>query len=129
VCGLLTSACVSTCRRGNALGHCVTAAVLCMYEHVQMPKRVGSLCDGTSKPKMHSIRKGGTSSSRLRMLGSERKVAHIPGRAPLKKVTLSRRGVDEYRRRGKEALREHLNGRFEQAGWGRILNKCDSHGR
>ncbi|KAF8145755.1 hypothetical protein K438DRAFT_1991521 [Mycena galopus ATCC 62051] len=43
------------------------------------------------------------------MLGSERKAAHIPGRAPVKKVTLSRRGVDEYRQRGEENLRTRLN--------------------
>ncbi|KAF8171730.1 hypothetical protein K438DRAFT_1981881 [Mycena galopus ATCC 62051] len=55
------------------------------------------------------ICKGSTSSGKLQMLGSERKSVHISGRAPVKKVTLSRQGVDEYRRQGEEALRARLN--------------------
>ncbi|KAJ7859641.1 hypothetical protein B0H14DRAFT_2577071 [Mycena olivaceomarginata] len=47
------------------------------------------------------MRKGSGSSGGLRMLGSERKSAHIPGRARIKNVTLSRSGVDDYRRRGR----------------------------
>ncbi|KAF8142372.1 hypothetical protein K438DRAFT_1995058 [Mycena galopus ATCC 62051] len=58
---------------------------------------------------MHSIQKGSASSGRLRMLGTERKAAHIPGRAPVKKVILSRRGVDKYHRRGEETLCGRLN--------------------
>ncbi|KAF8128329.1 hypothetical protein K438DRAFT_2000344 [Mycena galopus ATCC 62051] len=55
------------------------------------------------------MRKGSGSSGRLCMLGSDRKSAYIPGRAPVKKVTLSRRGVDEYQQRGEEALRARFD--------------------
>jgi hypothetical protein len=55
------------------------------------------------------MRKGSGSSGGLHMLGSERKSAHIPGRARIKNVTLSQSGVDNYRRRGEERLRAHLN--------------------
>ncbi|KAJ7888131.1 hypothetical protein B0H14DRAFT_3430321 [Mycena olivaceomarginata] len=43
------------------------------------------------------------------MLRSECKPTHIPGRAPVRKVTLSQRGVDDYRQRGEERLRTRLN--------------------
>ncbi|KAF7353148.1 hypothetical protein MSAN_01502300 [Mycena sanguinolenta] len=56
-----------------------------------------------------SMRKGSASSGRMRMLGSERKSPHLPGRAPVKKVTLLRQAVDEYRRSGERALRARLN--------------------
>ncbi|KAF8162026.1 hypothetical protein K438DRAFT_1985345, partial [Mycena galopus ATCC 62051] len=55
------------------------------------------------------MRKGSASSGRVRMLGSERKVPHVLGRAAVKKVTLSRCAVDEYRRVGEQALRARLN--------------------
>ncbi|KAJ7259116.1 hypothetical protein B0H12DRAFT_1070048 [Mycena haematopus] len=42
------------------------------------------------------------------MLGSERKAAHIPGRAPVRAVTLTRKGVEEYRRDAELALRTRL---------------------
>ncbi|KAJ7814401.1 hypothetical protein B0H14DRAFT_3477070 [Mycena olivaceomarginata] len=55
------------------------------------------------------IRKGSGSSGRLRMLRSERKSSHSAGRALVKKVTLSRQGVDKYCRQGEQALRARLN--------------------
>ncbi|KAF8187338.1 hypothetical protein K438DRAFT_1764945 [Mycena galopus ATCC 62051] len=54
------------------------------------------------------MHKGTGSSGRLRMLGTERKAVHIPGRAPVKRVTLSRGGVDKYRRVGELAMRARL---------------------
>ncbi|KAJ7709317.1 hypothetical protein B0H14DRAFT_2646346 [Mycena olivaceomarginata] len=55
------------------------------------------------------MRKGSGSFGGLRMLGSERKSAHSPGRARIKNITLSRSGVDNYRRRGEERLRNGEN--------------------
>ncbi|KAF8166470.1 hypothetical protein K438DRAFT_2025151 [Mycena galopus ATCC 62051] len=53
--------------------------------------------------------KGNGSLGRLRLLGSNCQSAHIPGHAPVKKVTLSQRAVDEYRQRGEEALHTRLD--------------------
>jgi hypothetical protein len=54
------------------------------------------------------MRKGGASSSKIRILGTDRKFAHVPGRPSVQKITLSRHGVDEYRRTGEQALRSRL---------------------
>lgn len=61
------------------------------------------------------IRKGGASSSKMRILGTARKSASVPGRAPIQELTLTRQGVGEYRRTGEETLRSRLNSTFKIA--------------
>ncbi|KAJ7238535.1 hypothetical protein B0H12DRAFT_1075290 [Mycena haematopus] len=75
----------------------VTIAVVCVSISCVMKRRPSGI--------QH---KGSASSSKLRMLGSERKAAHIPGRAPVRAVTLTRKGVEEYRRDAELALRTRL---------------------
>ncbi|KAJ7209890.1 hypothetical protein B0H12DRAFT_1079757 [Mycena haematopus] len=57
--------------------------------------------------------RGSGSSSKIRMLGTERKVPHLRGRPAVEKRTLSRQGIDEYRRNGEHALRSRLQKRVD----------------
>lgn len=54
------------------------------------------------------IRKSGATSSRIRVLGTERKAASRPGRAPVTNVILNKHGVDEYRRTAEQSLRSRM---------------------
>jgi hypothetical protein len=54
------------------------------------------------------IRKGGATSGKMRLLGTERKLPTRPGRAPPQIVTLNQRGIQEYRRTGEQTLRSRL---------------------
>lgn len=50
------------------------------------------------------------SSKRIRILGSDRPPSDRVGSARVAQQTLGRKGIDEYRRKGEQELRERMRG-------------------